>query len=117
MNIIENNDMDIDSCFMAAFGQQKTNSKLNFKKPETKPLFSSVLKPNQSNDVKTLSNDLTKSISELKACFENNDSMLDNRINFIKEEVEIRVQSLHNELDELQNKFFKKLDSQNNYCI
>ena len=110
MNIIENNDMDIDSCFMAAFGQQKTNSKLNFKKPETKPLFSSVLKPNQSNDVKTLSNDLTKSISELKACFENNDSMLDNRINFIKEEVEIRVQSLHNELDELQNKFFKKLD-------
>jgi hypothetical protein len=106
---MENSDMDIDSCFMAAFGQ-KTNLKSNSNKTEQKPLFNSLLKPFQSSHVKTLSNDIKKSIGELKACFENNDSMLNNRINFIKEEIEIRIQSLHNEIDELQSKFYKKLD-------
>jgi hypothetical protein len=86
--MMENSDMDIDSCFMAAFGQ-KTNLKSNSNKTEQKPLFNSLLKPFQSSHVKTLSNDINKSIGELKACFENNDSMLNNRINFIKEEIEM----------------------------
>lgn len=106
-NCHDNSEMELE--IMAAFEDKKNLKSIN--KSVAKTLFSPSIKSNQP---KKLPIDITKNIDELKACFEsqnNGESMLDKRINYIKEEVEIRIQSLHTELDEIQNIFFKKLDN------
>ena len=65
----------------------------------------------QSQSNEKLSDDLKKNKDILKEFMADDaDGMLDARIKYIKDEIEIRVQSLHNELDEMQNKIFGKID-------